>query len=291
MGALIRNVAWEKRQLPDIPQWMTFRGRYVHTDKKLIEYIKLEDHHGSVIRVLDVGCGVLPFGSPTLHDLWDVLSIHGVKPVMVGVDANLPCNIEPTYLDITYAAELNQVSGKFDVVRMLHLVEHLKGKDYNTLRNAALSKLRQGGIFVATQKLESYNPRKEYWSLLPPSIKIAQKVADGIRAITLLPEVQLRSWMLGYVLGGIDLGAYAQHKKNILEGKEKMPLKLALGQHKEVMEHLVYFKPDALDYESMWREYGGRYPGDVYAEHKQKLEDYFSDPRKVVETFWRHHNL
>lgn len=279
---------WESQQLPDHPLMITFRGRYSHADKKLAELLKLDEHRGASIRVLDVGCGVLTFGSPTMHDIYEMFVGHGIKPTMVGVDTKLPPDLKPFYPAIRYKTSLTSLRGIFDIVRMFHLVEHMSGGDYNALRSKALSHLRHGGMFMTTQKLEYYSQRKDDWYLLNPTIKMAQKTASGIEAIELLPEVLLPDWVRGNFFMGEEsiVREYSEHRTAVADGREKIPLTLDIEGCEKVYRHLVNLKTDVLRYESRWREHERHDPSDFLATDKHELQEYFAHSEGVTERFW-----
>ena len=137
------NATRELRWLPEDPSQMTWRGRYTHVYRFVAELLKFVDwEEDSSISILDIGCGIAPFGSPTLHDFWEFLERRFLQPAITGVDPVFPPELGARH-PITYQHEVAQVSGKFDIVCMLHVVEHVSYRIYSDLRMQALQRLRR----------------------------------------------------------------------------------------------------------------------------------------------------
>jgi len=99
---------------------MTFRGRYNHVDEATLVLIGLKEMpSGGKIRVLDFAGGVLPFGAPTAHELYDQIAAAGQVPEILVIDKTLPEDLRPSYPDVKYS---------FDAIR-----ENAWREDHDTL--------------------------------------------------------------------------------------------------------------------------------------------------------------
>jgi len=287
-----RDIAWESRQLPQSQQQFTFRGRYQHLDKELCKILALKRHEGRTLRILDVGCGVMSFGSPTLHHLYDELAGLGVRPVVVGVDKHIPNNLNPINTHICYARTLEEVTGVFDIVRILHVVEHLEPDVYIQLRDRLLEYLRTAGIFIATQVIMRSRFNKldldTDWSRMAPTIKIAQKMREGLLAIDLLPDMPIPDWVSSNPeLEGTDL--YKKYRELIASGKEDVPTELCLDDFNATVSWLLDLKLSVLGYEIM-----NQGPGSVdfrnwWSVKRNNFADYFRSKSVARKYFWKHH--
>ncbi|MDP3794593.1 MAG: methyltransferase domain-containing protein [bacterium] len=219
----------ERRELPEDIRSFTFRGRYDHVNQRLIELAQLAALPPKTkIRVLDVGCGVLHFGSPTLHDLWDALAAHRIEPVIVGVDPNIPPALKPSYRKIRYRSTMGKTRGTFDIVRMLHVIEHVAPHEYEELRNEALRRLRDGGLFIVSQQIARWkrDSRGEYPRLMDPVTKIAQRRGWGMEPVDLLPDVRLPAQCgFGFLLDPEQHALqYQEFRERLRNGLETMPI-------------------------------------------------------------------
>lgn len=242
---------WEFRQLPECPSGLTFRGRYSHVDKRLIELCGINQlQKGSIVRVLDVGCGILNFGSPTMHDLWDALIEAGIHPEMVGVDQTIPKDLVPTYSKITYQPHL-PVCGEFDVVRMLRVWEHMSQNAYDELRTKALGLLRDGGCFIATQAIGRWKLDSAGYDLrrVGPAVKIAQKREGKLVAVDLLPDTIL-PWNSCFMGDKRVLADYALYRKRVSKGEEDIAIIYDERNLESVISYLNCYSPEVLEEDS-----------------------------------------
>lgn len=225
----------EARELPEDPSKMTYRGRYENLDIETLQLIGLEEMpKDKELRFLDFAGGVLPFGSPTAHDLIDRIESAGHKVDITVVDKFIPEDFHPDYKEVRYSQSLGETKKRFDVVRVLNLVEHLSKMKYEEIRKQLVKRLRVGGLFISTQGLQYYYQGNDDIFLLPPIIKIMQKRTDKLGRsvmvpIGLLPEPVV-AWTASSAWGrkGHDeiLLEYSKFRNDVKEGREKIPKEL-----------------------------------------------------------------
>jgi hypothetical protein len=190
----IHTKEWESRHLPEHPFNQTFRGRYEYLDTQMLDLIGVEKlPSGTEINVLDFAGGVLPFGSPTAHDLFDAIQGIGLKPKITVVDKNIPANLEPNYPEIKYKNSIDDVKGDLDIVRILHLAEYIgetiSQEEYDEIHRKLSSQLREGGLMITSQRLFWINERTDgNQRPFPPVIKIMQKRNGILMPIALIPD-------------------------------------------------------------------------------------------------------
>ena len=227
----------EYRFLPEEPGRMTYRRRYEHIDNHLCAYLIdfRSVSRDKKMRVLDIGCGVSKFGSPTLHDLWDAMRDKHYMPTQlrfVGVDVCAAEVVTPTY-PIQYITDLRDLSAReqFDIIRMLRIVEHVTSEEYERLRREGLSRVRDGGFFICTQqlgrwKLDScgYDLRK-----LSPIIKIMQRRRRTFVTVALLPDALLPPACAPFFGDDAERREYVEYRRAVMAGEKS--LERALDYH------------------------------------------------------------
>jgi len=181
----------EARELPEDPSKMTFRGRYDALDRKTFELAGLDRApKDRPVRILDFAGGVMAFGSPTAHDLVDKVEASDHKAEVDVVDTSIPDELKPNYPEVQYHPSMDDVDGEFDIVRMLHLVEHVRKEEYDRIREQLVNRVREGGLFIATQYFDkkfSRDPERSSGPL-PATHKIMQKREGKLVPIELFPD-------------------------------------------------------------------------------------------------------
>ena len=188
----------EWNDMPDDPRLLTYRGRYVHLDEELSKLAGFNSlPAGTEVSVLDYAGGVREYGSPTAHDLHERITADGLIPEITVFDTYIPDGLNPAKPDIAYTNKLESVARKeFDIVRMMWLVGHLRGDEYNRARYQAVSRVRDGGFFVCVQLLVrpgEHPADRTQWASLPAVIKIMQRQGSSLVPVALLPA-PLHPW-------------------------------------------------------------------------------------------------
>ncbi len=247
----------EFRWLPEDPSQMTWRGRYTHVHKFLAKSLKLtRGKKNDALSILDIGCGIAPFGSPTLHDMWDFLKEYSLKPFIMGIDSTFPPDLVPRCpIVYRHKMEMGKIRRMFDIVCILHLVEHAPYETYHFLRTRALRRLRNGGIFIATQQLGRWkmDPAGPDIRRLPNIIKVMQKRVNGLVVVGLLPDpvVPWPRWFLSTDREA-NLREYAHYRTRVLMGAEELPRnELDEDGFRTTLSWLTLYPAEILQYEAL----------------------------------------
>ena len=187
----------EWRLLPDDPDRMTFRGRYDHVDRAVLDLIHAKDlPQDTQLRVLDFAGGILSFGSPTAHDLEDRIKENGVEAEIDVVDKYIPPDLNPHRPEINYYQSLDSAEGTYDIVRALRLTQFIKIDEYEAIRKNLVAHLKEGGIFISNQGIEfrKYDFDGNYhvpmFAGYNRPIKIMQKRNGVLVPLALLPDTK-----------------------------------------------------------------------------------------------------
>jgi len=229
---------------------MTFRGRYNHVDEATLVLIGLKEMpSGGKIRVLDFAGGVLPFGAPTAHELYDQIAAAGQVPEILVIDKTLPEDLRPSYPDVKYSSSLNGVRGEAQIVRAIHVVEHMEKDEYRKVRKELLDKLANGGLFISLQQPCYIGGQGADIDLkpLPQVIKIMQKRDRLMVPVALLPDTQVP--FVQSPLMPIDgsgrksvieehLSGYAQFREGVKMGTEQINRSLDQSGYELTIKHV-----------------------------------------------------
>lgn len=248
---------WNK--LPEESRRMTFHGRYDLQDRYLLKMLDVDSYpKDRDISVLDFAGGILSSGSPTAEDLYSKIRSSDHNAVIHVVDSYFPKRLKPDIKEVKYLKSLEADPQKeFDIVRVLRLVEHISGKEYEQIREKLIERIREGGIFIATQKL-GYLRRDSYGGLdkrklKSPVIKIMQKRNGIMIPIALLPDSQVPVVPNGSFFGIYEDNydeLYKQWKKDIEKRKSELPRKIADDGYSLFMDWLFTMNPKVLEHES-----------------------------------------
>jgi hypothetical protein len=199
----------ERSELPEHPSRMTFRGRYKHVDSALVKLLGTDTlKKFGKVNFLDYAGGVLHFGSPTVHDLIDLLKGIEVKVNATVVDKFIPDNLVPNYSEVKYLLPQERpLTEKYDLVRLLRLIEHISKDEYNEIRESLIPQIREGGIFITSQILYYFKDFGEREMRQSPIIKIMQKQDGVLVPISILPDT-----VVPFVT---DLDTYAVFRQDV----------------------------------------------------------------------------
>lgn len=235
----------EIKELPENPKRMTYRGRYEHLDKEMMDLVDLKElPKDKTVRFLDFAGGVLSFGSPTAHDIVDKFKESGHQTDISVVDTDIPKEFNPSHPEVHYLKSLEESEGKFDVIRVLHLVEHIKEDEYKEIRKKLIKKLKVGGLFISTQGLARYHQSSEDIFRLDPVIKIMQKRKTKFGQSTLVPIALLPDPIVPWNEG--DLSEYTKFREEVRRGEKTIPKVLDEEGFKKVLRHLNHDIPYSL---------------------------------------------
>lgn len=236
----------EAKELPEDPQKMTYRGRYEHLDKKMTDLICLKElPKNKTVRFLDFAGGVLSFGSPTAHDIVDEFKESGHQADVSVVDTNIPEEFNPNHSEAHYLKSLEESEGEFDVVRVLHLLEHVEEDEYKEIRKKLIKKLKVGGLFISTQGLSRYHQSSDDIYKLDPVIKIMQKRKTKFGQSVLVPIALLPDSIVPWNEG--DLSEYIKLREEVRKGEKTIPKALDEEGFKKVLRHLNHDIPRSLE--------------------------------------------
>lgn len=209
------NYEYEAKQLPVEPWNMTFRGRYSQQDQEIAQRLAVTP--GTEVTMLDFAGGVMPFGSPTAHDFIDTYASLGGNATVTVVDSTIPDDLTPSYPDVNYFDQLDKVeSHTFDVVRALHVIEHMKPEDYKETRQQLVDRTRDGGILVVTQRIWTWSMKRQERIFRSPMIKVMQKRGDALMPVMLLPDTYV-PWN-----GSPNAHTYEEHLEDYHKFREKV---------------------------------------------------------------------
>lgn len=252
--------ASEWRALPEDPRNLTFRGRYEQLDRFLLHnLLHLDKIKGSrEIRVLDFAGGVLEFGSPTAHDLYDAIQSSGHNPEITVVDKNIPQDLTPSYPTIKYSEELPSGRGKFNIVRMLRFEEHVDYASYEDARKGVIELLREGGIFITTQPV-GYWKRDSYDEVLitgSPVIKIMQKRKGELVPLRIFPDTLVPNYYNPFMHDNRN-EEYEKFKQKVKTGEEEIKAELDMRGYKTAAGLIKRSRPEIVSHEQ--RNFISRY--------------------------------
>lgn len=242
----------ERKELPNDPEKMTFRGRYEHVDRKILDLIGIQDlNKGETIRVLDFAGGVLNFGSPTAHDLSDKITEAGLKAEIDVVDKFLPPDLKPSYFSVGYHDNLDSAQGTYDIIRSLRVLEWIDYEEYEKIRVHLLDHLKEGGIFVTNQyvkKIKTYSDFTTSSSAgTPMVIKIMQKREGSLVPIALLPDAIVPQPPGTSGTSKEYMQKYNEMREKAKKGEIDLAGRLDEEGFQETVEYLKQFKMPTLD--------------------------------------------
>lgn len=222
----------EWRSLPKEQWMMTFRGRYAHVDAVMVELLGCKEEKLADFSMLDVAGGVMSFGSPTAHDTFQKMKQYAQKVDITVVDVNIPGSLKDDNPHIRYERNLKYINEEFDCVRLMRLIEHTNEKEYARIKRISVSRLREGGLFISTQRVvqEYLNSRGQSEVIHRGNlIKIAQKREGAMVPLILLPDLPVPSpevdLELTYDLF-TKLGEYRRYRELVRDGTIKIDRKL-----------------------------------------------------------------
>jgi hypothetical protein len=242
----------EQKVLPEDPEKLTYRGRYDELDKNTLKLIQIETlPKNTPLDILDIGSGVLEFGAPTLHDLDDRIKKTGHKANITGIDPQMPESINPSHPDIKYYKSTSEVTGSFDIVRILRVAEHIETSAYEELKKYATDSLRDGGLLILTQYLGYMHFDKYYGDYsvkkLPPLTKIVQK--RGNKLVTISLEADPKTPFNFNDFSNLD--NYKNFRNKVASGQEKIIPELDVKGYNMSVGVLQKYPAECLDFEKV----------------------------------------